>query len=74
MSTSNSGEDIATTHASSEVDERQIWENVGFTAAQKREASAAPSINYHSNKENSVSISSHIPSNAGKPVALYSTR
>ena len=40
--------------------------------AQKREASAAPPRTYHSNRENSVSSSSHIPSSTGKLVAMYS--
>ena len=62
-STDNSGED---------VDERQ---SMGMLAsplfAQKREASAAPSRNYHSEREDSVSSSPHIPA-MGKPVAMYS--
>ena len=69
-STYNSREDIATTPASSEVDERQ---NVGMLASppftQKREASAAPSRIYHSNRENYVSSSS---TSTRKPVAMYS--
>ena len=39
--------------------------------AQKGEASAAPAGTFHSNRENSVSRSSHIPV-TGKPVAIYS--
>ena len=39
---------------------------------QEREGSAAPSRIYHSNRENSASSSSHIPSSTGKLVAMYS--
>ena len=56
---------------SSEVDERQ---NMGMLASpqftQKREASAASSITYHSNKENSVSSLSHPLSSTVKLVAM----
>ena len=48
--------------------------NVGFTAvhAGERQASSAPSRIYHSNREPSVSSSSHIPPSTGKLVAMYS--
>ena len=39
---------------------------------QKRQASAAPSTIFHSNRENSVSSSSHIPSSTRKLVAMDS--
>ena len=71
----NSGEDVTSALASSEVDERQI---LGMLASplctQKREASAAPSRVYHSNTENSVSGSSHFATSTGKPVACTHTR
>ena len=72
-STKKSSEDIATTLASSEVDERQ---SMGMLASplftRKRAASAAPSRINHSKRENYVSNSSHIPCSAGKPLAMYS--
>ena len=60
--------------ASSEVDERQHFGNVGSTAVYTGEgqAGAAPSRIYHSNREKSVSSSSHILSSTGEFVAMYS--
>ena len=71
-STCNSGEDIATTPASSEVDEKP---NEGVLASslltQERQ------VQLHSgfitqNRENSESRSSHVPTSTERPVAMYS--
>ena len=71
-STYNSGVDIATVPASSEVDERP---NLGMLASllltQQRQAGAAPSRTCHTNRENSVSSSSHFQTSTGRPVAKY---
>ena len=67
----NSGEDAATTHVSSEVDERQSMGTLAsLILMQKREASAALARIYHSAGESSLSGPSHIRS-AGRPVAMH---
>ena len=70
-STYNSCEDIATTPASSEVDERP---NMGLLASPvlTQERNAAPFRIYHSNIENVESRSSHVPTRTGRPAAMYS--
>ena len=72
-STYNSGEDIATSPSSSEVDERP---NLGMLASntEERDSSAAPFRIYHSNRENSESRSSHVPTSTGRPVTIYSPK
>ena len=72
-STYNSGEDIATTPASSEVDERP---NMGMLAspALTQERNAAPFRIYHSNIENVVSRSSHVPTRTERAEAMYSDK
>ena len=73
----NSGEDIATTLASSEVDERPNWGMLAsplLTRVTRRETSAAPSRIYNSNRENSESRSSRVPTSTERPVAMHSHR
>ena len=70
-SAKNSGEDVTLAPMSSEVDERQsVRMLVSPLFRQKREASAAPARIYHSDRENSMSRSSHVPVTE-KPVAIY---
>ena len=74
-STFNSGEDIATTPAVSEVDGRS---DLGMLASpllsQERETSANPLGIYHSNRECSETRSSHVRTISEKPVAMCSNK
>ena len=74
-STYNSGEDIATSQSSSEVDERPNWGMLASPlSTQKRETQVQPRSGFITPTENSESRSSHVPTSTGRPVAMYSPK
>ena len=71
-STYNSGEDMVTTPAVSEVDERSTFGNAGFTTVNTGERHVQHHSEFITLRESSETRSSHVRTSTGRPVATCS--